>query len=132
MYTSLPGVNVSPSSVQHVVPDASDQIGGNINYASWASKTNWLFQVEQTTAGGTVTASIDIYGMRPSGVEDKLNAASISLTDVSSFSIGGEGGDEIYGPFCYFRFNCTASANSPTVNCYVTGWNYGDIWDSQV
>jgi hypothetical protein len=103
---------------------ASFRFAGNEDYIGWASKTNWLIQVDNRGGGN---ATIQVLGHRPSGVTEELVAATVLGASVS-LSQGGVGGEEIYGPFTHFSF--VASSNSGALHCFVTAWNYGDILDA--
>lgn len=115
-------------------PAAGQQIGGTYvasdmgaDYIGWNSKTNWMIQVKNTHGSGT--GRIQVSGVRPNGVEEPL-ITIISLASGVSVTEGGVGGDEIYGPFSYFIFYATANAG--TLECFVSAWNFGNIWDNQV
>lgn len=99
-------------------PSDAECFGADFDHLGWGSKTNWMIQLDFTagTGGG---ATIDVFAMRPSGVEELIHQFTADETR------GGVGGEEIYGPVKYFRF--IRSAGSPVANCYVTAWNYGDI-----
>jgi hypothetical protein len=105
--------------------DATKRFGGSIDYIGWASKTNWMIQVTNTGGG---TASIQVFGHRPSGVQEELVPVTSLAATTGSLTQGGVGGEEIYGPFTHFSF--VSTSNSGMLNYYVTAWNYGDILDA--
>tara|TARA_R100000152_G_C6776965_1_gene206498 strand:- start:2032 stop:2463 length:432 start_codon:yes stop_codon:yes gene_type:complete len=104
--------------------DATKRFGGSIDYISWASKTNWLIQIDNTGGG---SGTIQVLGHRPSGVAEELVPAT-AIGAGGSLSQGGVGGEEIYGPFTHFSF--VSTSNSGMLMYYVTAWNYGDILDA--
>jgi hypothetical protein len=44
-----------------------------------------------------------------------------------TFTHGGVDAEVIQGPVSYFRFLMASASGSPVVNCFVIGWNEGDI-----
>jgi hypothetical protein len=114
-----------PGDTKSAEPTPSQRFGGSVNYIGWSSKTNWMVQVENAHA--TNAGTVQIIGHRPSGVSEELFAAT-AIAGGGSVTVGGIGGEEIYGPFTHFSFVITS--NTGTLNCYVTGWNYGDILDA--
>jgi hypothetical protein len=106
-------------------PTAAQRFGASMDYIGWSSKTNWMVQVENTHAGNT--GRVQILGHRPSGVTEELFPQT-AIAALGSTTVGGVGGEEIYGPFTHFSFVITA--NTGILNCYVTAWNYGDILDA--
>ena len=75
------------------------------------------------------TPGISVYAVRPTGIEDLVH----KFTATGQDSYGGvtsatEG--PIEGPVAYFKFESDATDNTNLdVDCYVIGWNYGDISD---
>jgi len=114
-----------PPGTAGAEPTAAQRFGASVDYIGWSSKTNWMVQVENVHAGNAGT--VQIVGHRPSGVSEQLLAAT-AIAAQTSVTVGGVGGEEIYGPFTHFTFIITS--NTGTLNCYVTGWNYGDILDA--
>ena len=106
-------------------PTAAQRCGGSMDYIGWSSKTNWMVQAENTHALNA--GAVQVIGHRPSGLAEQL-VPSTALTAGLSFTHGGIGGEEIYGPFTHFSFVITS--NTGILNCYVTAWNYGDILDA--
>jgi len=114
-----------PPGTTGAEPTPAQRFGASVDYIGWSSKTNWMVQVENTS--GTSPGSVQILGHRPSGVAEQLLPTTVVAAN-SSVTVGGVGGEEIYGPFTHFSFVITLNAG--TLNCYVTGWNYGDILDA--
>jgi hypothetical protein len=115
-----------PGSAKGLEPTAAQRFGASMDYIGWSSKTNWMVQVENTHANN---GSVQVIGHRPSGVTEQLAAVTVLATGgVPSLTVGGIGGEEIYGSFTHLEF--VISANTGILNCYVTAWNYGDILDA--
>ena len=99
------------------------------NLIGFTSKTQWMVQVNATNIGTGGTPGISIYAVRPTGIEDLI----VKFTATGQDSYGGvtsatEG--PIEGPVSYFKFESDATDNTDLdVDCYVIGWNYGDISD---
>ena len=116
-------------------PTVAQQIGSSVNTIGWGSKTNWMFQVSNEQPSGSHEMDVNIYGYRPTGVIELITAIpKASIQAGETFSYGGVGGEEVYGPFVAFKFEGVraGSSGTPKVLCYVIGWNYGDIWDNQI
>lgn len=130
IFSTLSGVNerryFPKGDNATTAPTAIQQIGGSQDYIGWNSKTNWIIQVANSGGG---TGTIQVIGVRPTGVEEELVPAT-AIGAAATLSQGGIGGEEIYGPFSYFTF--IATSNSGVLECHVIGWNYGNIWDAQV
>jgi hypothetical protein len=109
-------------------PDSTQDLTNNINYAGWENKSNWIAQAKVTSGAGS-NATIAIYVTRPTGVEELIQTSSTITFGAAadSVTIGGVGDELVVGPVSFFRFHCSAITNSPTVSCYVIGWNEGDI-----
>ena len=110
-------------------PDSTQDLTNNIDYAGWENKSNWIAQAKVDSGAVGSDAAISIYVTRPTGVEELIQTAvTINLTAATnSVTIGGLGDELVVGPVSFFRFHCSAITNSPTVSCYVIGWNEGDI-----
>ena len=120
-----------PSDVKGDPPTAAQQLGGSIDTLGWGSKSNWLFQLHNT-ATTLAVGDVSIYGYRPTGIPELIHLApKASFAGGSVYTWGGQGGEEVYGPFVAFKFVLSNLTGAPIVNCYVVGWNYGDIWDNQ-
>tara|TARA_R100000664_G_scaffold34098_1_gene53976 strand:+ start:2793 stop:3287 length:495 start_codon:yes stop_codon:yes gene_type:complete len=105
----------------HMSPAAS-----SVDLVGFTSKTQWMVQVNATNLGTGGTPSVTIHAMRPTGIEELVH----TVTSTGSDSYGGFNDESIQGPVSYFRFTATASnTTNLDVDCYVIGWNYGDISD---
>lgn len=118
-----------------VPPTTAQQIGSSVDTIGWGSKTNWMFQLKNVKDSGTHEMDVAIYGYRPTGVIELIKLvpkADIQINE--TFSYGGVGGEEVYGPFVAFKFegDRSSATGNPDILCYVIGWNYGDIWDNQI
>ncbi len=116
-------------------PTAAQQIGSSVDTIGWGSKTNWMFQLKNVKTSGTHEMDVNIYGYRPTGVIELIK--TVDKGDIGmgeSFSYGGVGGEEVYGPFVAFKFEGVRATvvGTPQILCYVIGWNYGDVWDNQI
>ena len=115
-----------PPGTGSAAPTSSQDLTNNINFIGWETKSNWIAQAK--IVDGT-NATVAIYVMRPSGVE-ALSQTGVSLilaTGPLSITIGGVADELVVGPASYFRFECTVATGSPKVDCFVIGWNEGDI-----
>ena len=101
------------SGVDNMSPGAS-----SAGLIGWTSKTQWMVQGTPKVTGSAV---------RPTGVEEEV----LSVTATGSHSYGGFEDEAIVGPVAYFKFTTDSTGGSADIRCYVIGWNYGDIWDSQ-
>tara|TARA_R110000751_G_scaffold113271_1_gene212391 strand:- start:242 stop:736 length:495 start_codon:yes stop_codon:yes gene_type:complete len=105
--------------------NSSDLIG-------FTSKTQWMVQINASHIGTGGVPGISVYAVRPTGIED-LIVTFVPTVFPAQESYGGvtsaaEG--PIEGPVSYFKFESNATTNtSLDVDCYVIGWNYGDISD---
>jgi hypothetical protein len=122
-----PGVDKSTApaiTANGVAPAATSS--GPIGFTS---KTQWMVQVNASNLGSGGTPGISVYAVRPTGIEDLVH----KFTATGQDSYGGvtsatEG--PIEGPVAYFKFESDATDNTNLdVDCYVIGWNYGDISD---
>ena len=115
-------------SAKSDAPSSSQDLTNNINFIGWGCKSNWIVQAE--LASGT-SCTIAVYAVRPTGVEELVVSAvtlnSGATPPVESFTHGGIDAEVIQGPVSYFRFLMSSASGSPVVNCFVIGWNEGDI-----
>jgi hypothetical protein len=105
----------------HMSPAAS-----SVDLVGFTSKTQWMVQVNATNLGTGGTVSVTVHAMRPTGIEELV----LTVTSTGADSYGGFDDESIQGPVAYFRFTATADTlTNLDVDCYVIGWNYGDISD---
>mgnify|MGYP003673942991 CR=1 FL=1 len=130
-----PGVTAAANNVptapeKAAAPGVGFCIGGNVNTVGWGSKTNWLFQLKNTAAAGQ-QGIVQIFGYRPTGVVELIReVAAADIDGGAEFTYGGVDGEEVYGPFVAFKFFIKSfGGTAPVVECYVVGWNYGDVWE---
>ena len=125
-----------PGATKGVVPTPSEQLGSSIDLIGWGAKTNWLFQLNNISASGTAKeGDISIYGYRPTGIPELIKTVPKADIGVGeTYTYGGVDGEEVYGPFVAFKFQIDVASvtRNPSVLCYVVGWNYGDLCDSQI
>jgi hypothetical protein len=120
-----------PSTNKGDPPTATQQLGGSVNTIGWGSKTNWLFQLDNR-GGTTDIGDVSIFGYRPTGVPELIKLVlKTEFPGGTVFTWGGAGGEEVYGPFVAFKFVLSDISNAPSINCYIVGWNEGDVWDNQ-
>ena len=105
-------------------PSSSQDLTNNINFIGWGCKSNWIVQAE--LASGT-SCTIAVYAVRPTGVEELVVSAVTMNSSAPTFTHGGIDAEVIQGPVSYFRFLMASASGSPVVNCFVIGWNEGDI-----
>ena len=106
-------------------PDSTQDLTNNIDYAGWENKSNWIVQAKITA---TTNATVAIYVTRPTGVEELIQPSTVLTSGAAeSVTAGGVGDELIVGPASYFRFHCSAVTGTPSVDCFVIGWNEGDI-----
>mgnify|MGYP003632275254 FL=1 len=105
-------------------PADTGNLANSFDFSGWENKSSWIVQAE--LASGT-SCTIAVYGVRPTGVEEALVAAATMNSGAPSFTHGGLGAEVIQGPFTHFRFLMASASGSPVVNCFVIGWNEGDL-----
>ena len=110
------------SGVDNMSPGAS-----SAGLIGWTSKTQWMVQLVVANLGTGGTPKVTVSAVRPTGVEEEV----LSVTATGSHSYGGFEDEAIVGPVAYFKFTTDSTGGSADIRCYVIGWNYGDIWDSQ-
>lgn len=127
--TGSANVYFPPGSSKGVVPKESEMFFST-DYSSWTSKSNWIIQLN----GNFGTGEVDVYVGRPTGIEElvlKGVGENFSWGGCSSIDFTAPTPVDVYenitGPITYFRFNSRTAVTS--VNCYVIGWNEGDICD---
>ena len=98
-----------------VAPSSTQIMGASLDHSAWGCKSNWIVQLDFTAGSGT----IQVYAMRPTGIEELVLAATGDATH------GGLDSEVIQGPVDYFRF--VRSSSTPTASCFVIGWNEGDM-----
>lgn len=114
-----------PPGTGSLAPTSSQDLTNNINFIGWETKSNWIAQAK--IIAGT-NATVAIYAARPSGVEELIQVATVLTSGgAESVTIGGVGDELVVGPVSYFRFECTVVNGGPDVECFVIGWNEGDI-----
>ena len=91
-----------------------------------------MFQLKNTANSGN-KGEVKIFGYRPTGVVELIKTVSDTEIDGGlEFTFGGVDGEEVYGPFVAFKFFLRGITNSPVIECFVVGWNYGDIWETDL
>jgi hypothetical protein len=109
-------------------PSSSQDLTNNINFIGWGCKSNWIVQGELVVVDDDEDCAISVYAVRPTGVKELVMAATALAHDGAlSFTHGGIDAEVIQGPISYFEFVMTTNNNNPKVNCFVIGWNEGDI-----
>ena len=98
-------------------PSSTQIMGASLDHSAWGCKSNWIVQVDNVNGTGTVKA----YAVRPTGIEELL------FTVTADATWGGLDGEVIQGPVDYFHFNLSGGGSTPRFNCYVIGWNEGDM-----
>jgi hypothetical protein len=111
-------------SAKSDAPSSSQDLTNNINFIGWGCKSNWIVQAQ--LASGT-SCTIAVYAVRPTGVEELVVSAVTMNSSAPTFTHGGIDAEVIQGPVSYFRFLMASASSSPVVNCFVIGWNEGDI-----
>ncbi len=98
-----------PGTTKTDEPTLAQRFGASVDYIGWSSKTNWMVQVENVH--GANAGTVQIVGHRPSGVTEQLLAAT-AIAAGASVTVGGVGGEEIYGPFTHFSFIITLNTGN--------------------
>lgn len=97
----------------------------------FTSKTQWMVQVNVINFGtaGAGAETVSVFAVRPTGIEDLIHTFSTAGQDsYGGVTTASEG--PIEGPVSYFKFKSNAGTTTNLdVDCYVIGWNYGDISD---
>jgi hypothetical protein len=115
-------------SAKSDAPSDSQDLTNNINFIGWGCKSNWIVQAELSVVDDDEDCSIAVYAVRPTGVKELVVAATALAHDGAlSFTHGGLDAEVIRGPVSYFEFVMTNDTNNPIVNCFVIGWNEGNI-----
>ena len=139
-----------PSPGDDAAGPAAQSLHG-YDFTGWASKTNWIVQVVFKVVGTPPSAAdvvaFRVEAIRPTGVAETVlditgSAANNDLNgaaDGISFTYGGHENEAITGPGSYFKFtvnpdNATYPASGTSaylgtfdIECFVIGWNEGDI-----
>jgi len=105
-------------------PADTGNLANNFDFSGWENKSSWIAQAQ--LASGT-SCTITVFGMRPTGVEETLVPATALAAATPSFTHGGLDAEVIQGPFTHFRFLLASAVGAPRVDCFVIGWNEGDL-----
>tara|TARA_R100000278_G_scaffold46215_2_gene40177 strand:- start:10102 stop:10593 length:492 start_codon:yes stop_codon:yes gene_type:complete len=101
----------------------------DFDLAGWGTKSNWIIQLDCINKG-TKSASdndIEVFAIRPTGVKELVfSLANNVLATGEQYAHGGLDSEKICGPVSYFEF-ITNSSGAIDVDCYVIGWNEGDM-----
>ena len=97
------------------IPSDAECFGADFDHLGWGAKSNWIIQYVLASSSGTTRA----WAMRPTGQLELIHGFTVDETR------GGVGGEEIYGPVKYFKFE--RSSSTPVGSFYVIAWNEGDI-----
>jgi len=109
-------------------PTDSENLANNFDFSGWETKSSWIVQAELVVVDDDEDCRMAVYAMRPTGVKELVMAATALAHDGAlSFTHGGIDGEVIQGPVSYFEFAMTNDNNNPIVNCFVIGWNEGDL-----
>ena len=137
-----PALDSSGSQVKGTEPTPGSSDAGPMSefgFSGWGTKSNWIVQVVFTTLGtppsSATAVAFTVNAVRPTGVKEPviqltgtdaggdLNGASDGFT----VTHGGFDGEKICGPVSYFEFVTAYTAGSPQIDCFVIGWNEGDM-----
>ena len=101
----------------------------SVDLIGFTSKTQWMVQINAANLGGGATPTVSVFAVRPTGIEDLIHTFSTSGQDsYGGVTTASEG--PIEGPVSYFKFKSNAPITTNLdVDCFVIGWNYGDISD---
>ena len=105
-------------------PSDDESLSNSFEFTGWESKSNWILQANLDS--GT-SCTIAVFAMRPTGIEELVVAATTMNSANPSWTHGGVDAEEIVGPVQYFRFLMASASGSPRVDCFVIGWNEGDM-----
>ena len=103
--------------------DTMSPAGDALQFTAWTTKSNWIVQVNVANLGTGGTPAVNVYAMRPTGVKERV----LNVTSTGEDSYGGYASEKICGPVAYFEFESDSTGGSPDIDCYVIGWNEGDI-----
>ena len=134
------GVSVyfPPGASKGTAPAPGDSNAGpmsSLDLSGWGTKSNWVVQLNVTDRGtppsGTNVA-ITVKAYRPTGVSETVlevvgNELPASATYPLPFSYGGYESEKICGPVSYFEFTTSGFTGNPSIDCFVIGWNEGDM-----
>lgn len=107
----------------------------SFDLSGWGTKSNWIVQVnvtdKATPPSGTAVA-ITVKAHRPTGVSEvvlEITGAGGDLAGAAplSFTYGGHQSEKICGPVSFFEFSSSGFSDTPVIDCFVIGWNEGDM-----
>lgn len=104
--------------------DTMSPAGDALQFTAWTTKSNWIVQVDATNLGTGGSPRVNVYAVRPTGVQEIV----LTVASTGEDSYGGYASEKICGPVAYFKFDATATTTTNLdVDCFVIGWNEGDI-----
>ena len=125
-----PEIYFPPGSSKGIAPVPGTSNAGpmsEFDLAGWGTKSNWIVQLRCTNAGTAGALNdIEVFAVRPTGIEEPVFTIAPGGLAIQTYTHGGLDGERIEGPVSYFKFvtNCTGAVS---VDCYVIGWNEGDM-----